>query len=60
MNRRAASLESCRRYPRDLPRRRAGLAAVQGQLRRFALRKYSEPFRRRSIVKAVTDLPVGA
>ncbi len=31
MNRRAASLESCRRYPRDLPRRRASLAAVQDQ-----------------------------
>jgi hypothetical protein len=38
---------------------RTGMNWVEGQSRHFALRKSSEPFRRRPTVKPVTDEPSG-
>jgi hypothetical protein len=46
--------------PRKLPRQPFGIEAVQGHELPHALQKNSQPFRRRSTVKSVTDLPVGA
>ena len=44
MNRRAASLESCRRYPRDLPRPHATVAAVEGHKQTFAAQRIGPQF----------------
>jgi hypothetical protein len=50
------SLEARWLLPRKQSRRHATGAAVQGQKRPPALRKNSEPFRRRTTVKYDTDL----
>jgi hypothetical protein len=47
-------------YPTKLPRRPFAIEAVRGQERPPAPQKNSEAFRRRTGLKPVTDLPIGA
>jgi hypothetical protein len=55
--------ECSKRQTRYLSKRTiacAAISVVEGQSRRFAPQKNSEPFRLQVTVKSVTDLPIGA